>query len=235
MYGIKDTNPIEHFVIQSNPKFLYEKFIPDQQYRAKIREPLWKIIVELDKKKKLQSFNNFIQSMGPNYVYSHFQSGQRVQEFIPYIMKTRKRITKRIIENYIDAYKEISGFLEPIVVILYGMKILLEGGSPSFVEIKKKKTIGKLITILKNEPSFNILLEPYDSRIRNSLAHVTYHVDSLSKSIEFIDLDQKKSKSFEEFIEYVKEITRRTIILCHIEQEIRFLQIRAYAELRSNN
>lgn len=229
-----DANAVENLAEQYNPKLAYEKIIPDEKYRERIRGAIWQILIEIDKNKKLSQFTDFIQSMGLDMFYSNSQSAQRVQELLPYIMKPRKRISRRIAENYIEAYKEISAFLEPLIVILYGCDQILKGNYLTFVQIKKKKSIGEITTELKNEQLFNTILEPYDPKIRNAIVHGTYHLDPLEKIIELIDIEQKITKSFVEFSEYVKEITRRAIILCRIEQELQFLQFRAYAELRKN-
>jgi len=231
MFGIEGDNPVENITERLNPKLSYEKRIPDKKYREKIRTTIWEILYEIDRQKKLKLLEDFLQSIGLDNFFANSQSAQRLNLKIPYIMKDRKRITRTIAERYLDSYKEVAGFLESLIVILYGFLCILRGKYKTYPDLRKEP-IGKLVNLLKKEEKFNILIEPYDTRIRNSIVHVSYHIDSMARKIEFMDRDKKFSKTFEEFVEYVKEITRRAIILCHMEEEINYLKFRAYSNLR---
>lgn len=232
--GLSSNSPALELAQISNPKNSYEKIIPDVNYRTLMRGTIHKVLHTIDQMGKLEQINSFINSMRPDDVFAMSQSAIRITEIIQYVLKTRKRITKEIVEQYIENYKEISGFLEPLIVVLFGMQQIIQDKYKLFTEIKEKIPIGNLVNQLKSDQMFYPLVEKYDPRTRNSIIHVSYHIDPINKKIEFNDKGKMFSLTYSAFVEYVKEVTKIAIILCHFEEELRFLTFLGYAKKRDD-
>lgn len=232
--GLSSNSPALELAQISNPKNSYEKIIPDINYRTLMRGTIHKVLYTIDQMGKLEQINNFIKSMRPDDVFAMSQSAIRINEIIQYVLKTRKRITKEIVEQYVEDYKEISGFLEPLIVVFFGMQQIIQNKYKLFTEIKEKIPIGNLVNQLKSDQMFYPLVEKYDPRTRNSIIHVSYHIDPINKKIEFNDKGKMFSLTYSAFVEYVKEVTKIAIILCHFEEELRFLTFLGYAKKRDD-
>lgn len=233
--GIQSVSDLEQKIEYFNPELSYKKRIPDQDYRNKLRYSIHEILFEIDRQNKMEDFNKFIQSMGIDNVLANSQSANRLLKKLPYLLKERKRITFEIAQRYVEGYKEVASFMEPLITILYGLLLIIQGKYRPYTDLKTDRIgIGGFASILKKEDHFSNLIEPYDTRIRNAIIHSTYHLDPISKKIEFLDRDKKITKTFLEFIEYVKEITRRGIIICHLEGEVNYLTYKHYLQIRKN-
>ncbi len=230
VFDFNTDNPALELAQIANPKNSYEKIIPDIDYRILIRGTIHKFLYTVDKMGKLEQINHFISSMRPEDVFAMSQSAIRFNAVTQFVLKTRKRITKETVEQYVEDYREISGFLEPLIVLLYGIQQIILDKYKPFTEIKGKIPIGNLVKQLKSDKMFNPLMEKYDPHIRNSIMHVSYHIDPINKKIEFSDNGKMFSLTYFAFVEYVKEIARMAIITCHFEEEVRFLQLLGYVE-----
>lgn len=232
LFGLKSENPVGEMVEAFNPKIAYRKHCPSEEYATKMQNKIHQILYNIGKIGKIQQFTNLMNSVGEDTFYASFQSAERINKKIKYIMKNRKTFTKRITENYIEFYKEISGFFEISVILLYGLKLILKNDYKPFSEIRKNNPVGNIVKELKKEEPFLTLIDVYNPHIRNSVAHVTYHLDPLNKTIEFVDNKERVLMSFSEFISYVQEVTRRAMILCRIEYELSYLRFVEYKKQR---
>jgi len=232
LFGLMSDNPALELMQIINPKNIYEKIIHDPEYRSRIRGAIHQILYSIDRMGKLEQVTDFIKSMRLEDVFAMSQSSTRINKIIPFIMKNRKRITKTIIEQYVDYYKEISGFIEPLIVLLYGMHQIIQNRYKVYTEIKEKIAVGNLVNQLKKDQLFNVIVEKYDPHIRNSIIHVGYHIDPLTRRIELIDKEKKFALTYSEFVKYVQEITKIAIIVCHFEGELNFLKLWGYVEKR---
>lgn len=232
MFGLQSQNPVEEIIDNLNPKIAYDKICSDVEFNKKFQNCIHQIFYEMEKSGRLQKFSELIHSVGPDYAFASIQSAERLNKKISYVLKSRKQFTRRIIDNYIESYKEVTGFIEMPIRILYGMLLILHDQYKEFSQIKKIP-IGAIMDILKKEKLFSFLIETYDPHIRNSIIHETYPMNFAKREIDFIDNKQQTKMSFEKFVIHVQDITQRAIMLSRIEFELQYLQYLGYKEQRA--
>lgn len=232
MFGLQSQNPVEEIIDNLNPKIAYDKICSDVEFNKKFQNCIHQIFYEMEKSGRLQKFSELIHSMGLDYAFASIQSAERLNKKISYVLKSRKQFTRRIIDNYIESYKEVTGFIELPIRILYGMLLILHDQYKEFSQIKKIP-IGAIMDILKKEKLFSFLIETYDPHIRNSIIHETYPMNFAKREIDFIDNKEQTKMSFEKFVIHVQDITRRAIMLSRIEFELQYLQYLGYKEQRA--
>ncbi len=233
LFGLKTENPIQEMVEHMNLKILYDRLIQNKTQATNIQKTIHEIFYTIGKAGRIEQFEKLTQSMGFENAVASFQSAERINQKVRYVLQSRKRFSKRIVERHIEIYKEISGFLETIIIILYGMKLIIANKYKPFKEIRNKNPIGNIVKELKKDKSFSILIGSYNHLIRNSIMHSTYNLDPLEKKIEFFDKDKKLLMEFSEFVSYIGEITRRAIILSRLEYELTYLRFIDYKEKRA--
>lgn len=233
LFGTQDNDPIKKITSGLNPKPFYDRISPSPQYAENMQRQIHQIFSKMAQKGVLAKFDIFLQSIGQDYFIANSQSAMRINENLEYLLKPRKRITKQIVEKYIVNYKEVSGFLEGLIAILYGIKLILDGKYRSFTELQNN-AVANMVRVLKKEVLFKTLLNIYTPSIRNSVIHVNYQIDYLNKTIEFADRKGKVTLSFEEFVVYVQEVTRRAVIISQLEREYAYLRYLAYQKVRED-
>ena len=131
-------------------------------------------------------------------------------------------------------FKEISGHLETLIIILYGLHLIIKDKYKPFKEIRNTNAIGNMIHELKKSKMFFPLINAYNPHIRNSIEHTTYQIDALEKNIEFTDRQYTTTMIFSEFANYVKEIGILCMMLSRIEYELSYIRFVEYQKYRNS-
>jgi len=231
---IDSENPAKIILEQINPLLAYESISPNNQYAKMKQENFHKIFYKIADLQRVDKLEKLMNSLNMDVFFSSHQGAERLNEELEYILKPRKRFPKDIVQTYVDFCKDVSSFLETHVTLLYGFKKIIDGKYYSYLELKhnRKLSIGKMVNELKKEKYFSDLIGMYSNNIRNSIIHGDAILDLMKKEIEFTDVDRKISLTFDEFILYVQEITRRAVILSNIENEYHYLLFKNYDENR---
>lgn len=232
LFGLKTNNPVEEILPYLNPKLVYDKISSNTEYTEKMQNSIHQIFYEMEKVGRLNQFTKLINSFTPEYAFASIQGAERLNKNLKYILKIRKRFTRRIVENYINIYKEVSGFIETPIAVLFGMNLIIKNKYKSFIEIKNNYLTGHIVNELKQERLFLPLIVAYNPQIRNSIMHSTHSMNFVKRIIEFVDKKGKTDMSYEEFILYVQEITRLAVLLSRIESELQYLQFLGYKQRR---
>ena len=183
---------------------------------------------------RMPQFKKFQESLGTDTFISHTQSAERLNKHVKYLLRTRKRFSKRIVERHVDIFKESVGYLETLFIMLYGMNLIIKKKYKPFKEIRNKHQIGSIVRDLEKEKLFADLVKPYNPHIRNSIQHSTYQIDVIEKKIEFFDREYHLVMAFSDFVNYVQTIGRLEIMLSRIEYELSHLRFLEYQKYREN-
>ncbi len=217
--GLKDF--VSTLVQIYDPEQWYYEIITDRTYIKQKREALHKIIFELNKKGTSYRVDDLLQSYG-EVIYGYTQLGTQLAEEAAYIMKKRKRITYTTAINFLEIYKSIiSGYVEHMIVFLYGIQQILGKDFKPYSVISKQRTSDQ-IKSLKKDSLFRTFVMSYRNDIRNSIIHGTQHIDRTTKHVHFM-YKQPISLSYLEFISHVQEITKDAIMVANLKNEMNFL------------
>ena len=232
LLGTDVENPSQLMLDQGDPKILYSRLLKSETRGSEFQKRIHAIYYKIAKLGKLPQFEEFQQSLGLDTFISHTQSAERINKHVKYLLKDRKSFSKRIVERHVDIFKEISGNLETLIIILYGMNLILQDKYLPFKEIRNKKSIGNMVRELKKLELFSPLIEMYDVHIRNSIQHSTYEVDSLEKKITLTDRKHVKIMTFSDFVIYVQTMAKQSIMLSRIEYEYTYFKFVEYQKYR---
>ena len=233
-FGTDIENPSKLMVDEGDPKILYARLLKSETKAKEFQKNIHDIYYKIGKLGKMPQFEEFQQSLGIDTFISHTQSAERFNKHAKYLLKDRKRFSKRIFERHVDIFKEVSGHLETLIIILYGMSLIIQNKYKSFKDIRNKYSIGTMIRELKKLDLFSPLIEMYNPHIRNSIQHVTYQIDSPEKKIEFTDRKYTMIMTFSDFVNYVKEIGILGMMLSRIEYELNYLKFVEYQKYRES-
>lgn len=227
-------DPISEITQSFNPENGYNKIIKDSEYVCKLRTSIHQIIANIRLKfGNLDLIQKYFDSVGED-VFTAYQMSFRLNNKIKYVLTERKIITKTVLERYIERYKEIANFMEFIIALLYGLKQILKEEYMPYSEVKKLATANQ-IKILEKDPLFVILVESYNSHIRNAINHGHFYLNPTESKIELADRNEKISWSYDEFIRYVQEVTRKMTILSHFNDEISYFTFQNLALVKSKS
>ncbi len=238
MLGIQDSNPTKLMIEQGDPKILYSRMLNSEKKANAFQKNIHDIYYKIGKLGRMSQFEKFQESIGIDTFISHSQSAERLNKHVKYLLRSRKRFSKRIIERHIDIFKESAGYLETLFFILYGMNLIIKNKYKPFKEIRNKYQIGSIVKELEKEGLFVSLVKPYNPHIRNSIQHSTHQIDSIEKKIEFFDREYHLVMDFADFVNYVQKIGVLEIMLSRIEYELshlKFLEYQKYREIFFKN
>lgn len=233
-FGTDIENPSKLMVDEGDPKILYARLLKSETKAKEFQKNIHDIYYKIGKLGKMPQFEEFQQSLGIDTFISHTQSAERFNKHAKYLLKDRKRFSKRIVERHVDIFKEVSGHLETLIIILYGMNLIIQNKYKSFKDIRNKYSIGIMVRELKKLDLFSPLINAYNPHIRNSIHHSTYQLDVLEKKIEFTDRKYTKIMTFSDFVNYVQEIGILGMMLSRIEYELNYLKFVEYQKYRES-
>lgn len=232
LLGIQDNNPIKVMIEQGDPKILYSRILNSEQKAQAFQKNIHDIYYKIAKLERMSQFEKFQDSLGIDTFISHTQSAERLNKHVKYLLRSRKRFSKRIVERHVDIFKEAAGYLETLLIVLYGMNLIIKNKYKPFKEIRNKHPMGNIVRELGKETLFASLVKPYNSHIRNSIQHSTYQIDAIERKIEFFDKEYHLIMMFSDFVNYVQEIGKLEIMLSRIEYELSYFKFIEYQKYR---
>lgn len=232
LLGIQGDNPTKVLADELDPKTLYEYLLKSKSKAEKFQNAIHTVYYKIGKLNRIPQLEKFQQSLGIDTVVSHAQSAERFNKHAKYLLRTRKNFSKRIVERHVNIFKEVSGHLETLIIILYGLHLIIKDKYKPFKEIRNTDFIGNMVNELKKSEMFSPLISAYNPHIRNSIQHTTYSIDPVEKKIEFTDRKYNTTMTFSEFVNYVKDIGILCIMLTRIEQELNYLKFVEYQKYR---
>jgi len=130
----------------------------------------------------------------------------RLEKHYEYLEKTNVRLTKQVMEKYIQIYWEFSGLFEKYLRIIIGLLYMLDNGTkPEYAALRKIPLTVNLKEIQKRD-EYSVLVKPFDKVIRNAISHKSYLFD-VEEKIEFSDFKEKISLSYHDFMKKVRELS----------------------------
>lgn len=232
LFGIPGDNPTKVFVDEGDPKVLYEYLLKSKSKAEKFQNTIHAVYYKIGKLNRMPQLEKFQQSLGMDTFISHAQSAERFNKHVKYLLRTRKNFSKRIVERHVNIFKDVSGHLETIIIILYGLHLIIKDKYKPFKEIRNNNFIGNMVNELKRSEMFSPLISAYNPHIRNAIQHTTYQIDPVEKKVEFIDRKYNKTMTFSEFVNSVKDTGILCMMLTRIEQELNYLKFVEYQKYR---
>jgi hypothetical protein len=220
------------FGVKKNPFEILEKHLMkyfdhpgkgDFMHNTKFKrykEIIFQIVDKVYRDKHSQQVDEYAKKLSIDEAMGIFQRIREINtEDHNYLNKNRNRITRQVLDRYISIYDSLSGVFEKYIQLLVWIKILFDGGVPDFEKIKGD-SLSNHVGLLKGDPLFKDLVAPFDTIIRNAIAHEPQFVFlPLQKKIRFLDKkDSRKSidVGYSDFITKTKELGANVYILSMI-------------------
>lgn len=169
----------------------------DQLYNLGKRGEILKLLEQVSKSDDIFATGQFFSRKMPGY--------------LKFITKDRRILRAAAIEKYLEIYREFSAVYEKnLCLVKCLLHIKNQDAKPDYAEIRQQKFYSTLNYVGGQIP---ILRIPYDKDIRDAIAHRSYYIDPIEKSIAFIK--PKKASSKKTFTELVPTVTEMICItLC---------------------
>jgi hypothetical protein len=136
-----------------------------------------------------------------------------------YLNKKHKKITKEVIDMYVRIYDNLASAFEKYVRLLVWIKMLFDGKKPDYDKIKRD-SLSNHVGFLLTDPMFRNLVLPFDTTVRNAIAHRPQTVtDPVLQSIRFLDSrDNRKyiDIGFSDFVTRTRELGADVYVLSMI-------------------
>lgn len=140
----------------------------------------------------------------------------RLLNYYQYLEKRRVRTTAKTIEKHIQIYGELAGHFEKYLSLILGLiEILRKDQIPIYNELSKR-SLAKKEWELRKDKEYSDLISPFNRTIRNAISHAKYVLDPIKKEVEFMDLREKVSVSYQDFESQVKELSSLVLALSQL-------------------
>ena len=160
----------------------------------------FQLLMEMEKEDRYVLSQNAI-SLGPRLVF---------------LEKDYSRLTGRVMRKYQSLYHELNGHMEKMTRILVGLKLTLEDQTVTYSELKKRD-LSPLIDLLKSSELFQPLISPFDTTIRNTIAHVSTRFDDKNSTMVMVDRKKVVSISYSAFVRQIRELAASAIVISHLD------------------
>lgn len=220
-------NPFSKMISSYGLKEVYLKYNSDKKYAEQSHETIQKIMNIIIQHGLSEKFTTFLQTMGETSAFASFQYVSRISKIEKYLIKNRKYFSQRIVEKYIQYYKELIAYVDMLIPLWYGTYLLRNNKYKSIPDIRKTPN-GIILKEFKKDSLFTDLLTPYDHHIRNAFAHGIYFIDPVGRTITLKDNKVEIKKTFREFVIHVQEIIGLLSILSRIEHEMSLARFKIF-------
>lgn len=220
-------NPISQIISSYNLKEIYLKYNFDKKYASQSHDEIQQIMNIIIRNGSSDKFSEFLKTIDETSAYASFQFVTRIGKIEKDLIKNRKYFSQRIVEKYIQYYKEIVPYIDILIPLWYGTYLIKNNKYKSISDIRKIPN-GVILKEFEKDILFSGMIKPYNHHIRNAFAHGTYFIDPIEHTITLKDNRSEIKKSFKEFVTHVQEIMGMLSILSRIEHEMSFARFKIF-------
>ena len=191
-------------------------YLRDTEYK-KYLQGLEMLLGELRKthktEKAWEALNEFLHSKD---FYPLLQATlQRVIKHYEFLGRSFSKIEKRQLDKYMEIYEELSGIYEKFISLIVVLIQLLQIDNGYGYEVARRNGLFSNSQLVEKS-GWGIFVSGFDRNIRNALAHKTYKVDILKRTVEFVDMNKAFTLTFREVRKKTRELGTLLLILPHV-------------------
>jgi len=227
LLGTETKNPISEIVSALDLKQTYLKYNSDKKYAEQAHKNMQEVMKRIITNGVSEKFNEFLQTLDETSAYASFQFAVRIIKTEKDMLKERKYFSQKIAEKYIGYYKEVSTYVDLLIPIVYGVKLLSDNKYKTIPEIRKNPN-GNLLKELEKDPLFVGLIKPYDMHVRNAFAHGIHFIDPVERKIVLEDKKAKTKMTFKEFVIHVQQVLGMLSVLSRVEHEMSLARFKMF-------
>lgn len=227
LIGTETENPISDIISMYDLKQTYMKYNSDKKYAEQAHKNMQEAMSRIMSNGLSEKFNDFLHTLDDTSAYASFQFASRIAKIEKNMLKERRYFSQKIAEKYIGYYKEVSTYVDLLIPIVYGVKLLSENKYKTITEIRKNPN-GNLLKELEKDPLFADLIKPYDLHIRNAFAHGINFIDPVERKIILKDNKKESVMTFKEFVIHVQRISGMLSVMSRVEHEMSLAKFKAF-------
>jgi hypothetical protein len=126
------------------------------------------------------------------------------------------RLNEKVMRKYQSLYHELNGHMEKMSRILVALKQVLAAQTATYSEMKKQP-LSTLVGSLMSSELFRPLISPFDTTIRNTIAHVSTRFDDKNSMMMMVDKKKTVPISYSDFVMQMRELAASAIVISHID------------------
>ena len=105
LLGVDTENPAKLMIEQGDSKELYVSLLKSETKGQEFQKNIHDVYYKIGKLDRMTQLEEFQQSLGIDTFISHTQSAERINKNAKYLLRDRKRFSKRITERHVDIFR----------------------------------------------------------------------------------------------------------------------------------
>ena len=140
---------------------------------------------------------------------------QRLIKYYKFLAQDFSVIKKKQLDKYLEIYDELSGQYEKFIsLVVVLIEVLSTNAVPKYEDVRKRRLYENIRFTEKH--GWKIFVSGFNRNIRNAIAHKTYKVDIVRRTVDFYDVNKATTLTFADVQRETRELSALLLVLPHV-------------------